>query len=207
MTGKKPRPCNEPMYSGGNLRDFPISSGFASVDCTDFISSYIINSERIVISQSMHNGYFFGCFATSKLYNPTPALTWVMRSDYDTFLKFFNEQWKWTNGKSKQIYSIACDEKFGFAVFFLENYGTGQTILRDTSDIEKKWEDGFQITACAARDSTFYIIMTKDTKEYKGKLQSWFTRNTWNDAKTEIQKGYDEGKMITGVCYSSGLGQ
>ena len=27
------------------------------------------------------------------------------------------------------------------------------------------------ITVCAARDSTFYIIMMKDTKEYHGKVQ------------------------------------
>ena len=208
MTGKKARPCTEPMYSGGNLGDFPISSGFDSVDYTDFISSHVKNSERIVVSQSMHDGYFHGCFAASKLYKPAPACTWGMRSNYDTFLELVQEQWKWINGKSKKIYSLACDEKYGFGVFFVENYGTGQTILRDTSNIKEEYDDGFRISACAARGSTFYVIMTKDTKEYSGKGQKWFTGSTWSEVIIpEIDEGYKEGKRITGICYSSGLRQ
>ncbi|KAJ7375762.1 hypothetical protein OS493_039028 [Desmophyllum pertusum] len=38
MTGKKPRPSTEPMYSGGNRRDFPITSGYNTAKYTDFIS-------------------------------------------------------------------------------------------------------------------------------------------------------------------------
>ncbi|KAJ7389050.1 hypothetical protein OS493_033909 [Desmophyllum pertusum] len=71
----------------------------------------------------------------------------------------------------------------------------------------KKWDEGFKITACAARGSTFYVIMTKDTEEYKGKAQIWFTRRTWDKADNEIQKEYEEGKVITGICYSSGQGR
>lgn len=79
-------------------------------------------------------------------------------------MEFVEEEWKWVNGKSKVIYSLSCDEKFGFGVYLMENYGTNQTILRGTANIEKNLNEGLQITACAARKSTFYIIMTKDRK-------------------------------------------
>ena len=49
--------------------------------------------------------------------------------------------------------------------------------------------------------------MTKDTKEYDGKGQKWFTRSTWTETRDEIQEGYKEGKVINGICYSTGLEQ
>ena len=207
MTGKKPRPSTEPMYSGGNLRDFPITSGYDSVEYIDFIISHIRNSQTILITQSVHDGYFSGCFATSKMYSPRRVLSVGIERNYDTFLELVEKEWQWINGNSKQIYSLACDEKFGFGVFFMDNFGTSQTILRDTSDIQQKWDDDFRITACAARGSTFYVIMTKDTKEYKRKAQRWIICNTWTEVHDEIQEGYKEGQGITGICYSSGLGQ
>ena len=87
----------------------------------------------------------------------------------------------------------------------MEGYGTKQVIIESADDIEKKWNNGLKITSCAALDSTFYIIMTEDTKEYHGKQQKWFTRSTWEETNDEIQEGYKEGKAITGICYSSGL--
>ena len=207
MTGKKERPRTEPMYSGGNLHDYPISSGYDSVDYTDFIASHTKNSQKIVITQTLHDGLFSGCFGTSKLYSPKPSCCESIRPNYDTFLEYVNEKWEWVNGESFNIYSLACDEKFGFGVFLIANFGTNQTILTDTSDIKKKYDEGFCITACAARGSSFYIIMTKDTKEYTGKVQEWFTHNTWKEIASELHRGYKEGKRITGICYSTGLGQ
>ena len=201
MTGKKERPSTEPVYSGGNLLDFPVTSGFDLIDYTDFVSSYTINSRRVLISQSMHNGCLCACFAT--LNKPRSAVTWGIRRNYDTFFALVKEQ----SGTSKRIYSLACDERFGFGVFLMGSYGTRQAILTNTSDIQKFWDDGFQITACAARSSTFYIIMTKDTKEFTGKLQTWFTRRTWREVQTEIEKSYQTGNVITGICYATGLEQ
>ena len=108
---------------------------------------------------------------------------------------------KLVNGKSKSIYSLACDEKFGFGVFFMEGYGTKQAIIDSTDDIEKQRKYGLEITSCAALNSSFYIIMTKGTKEYHGKRQKWFTRDSWKGANDEIQEGYREGKAITGICF------
>ena len=122
-------------------------------------------------------------------------------------MEFVEEEWKWVNGKSKVIYSLSCDEKFGFRVYLMENYGTNQTILRGTANIEKNLNEGLQITACAARKSTFYIIMTKDRKEYQGKGQKWFVREKWKQVDDDIQEGYKDGKAITGICYSIGLKQ
>ena len=86
MTGNKLRPRTEPMYSGGNRHDFPVTKGYATVS-------------------------------------------------YDEFLVFANEEWKRVNGRSKRIYSLACDEKFGLGVFFMDGYGTKQVIIRSTDDI------------------------------------------------------------------------
>ena len=202
MTGKKLRPRTEPMYSGGNIQNFPITSGYGTIDYADFIRSHVLNSQNILISQSMHDGFFSGIFASSKLYNPRPATAWGIRKNYAEFLAFAEEE-----QKSKEIYSLACDEKFGFGAFFMKGYGTTQVIINSTDDIKKKWDDGFKITSCAALDSTFYIIMTKGTKEYHGKQQMWFTRGTWRKTTDEILKGYAEGKAITGICYSAGLEQ
>jgi len=195
MTGKKPRPGTEPMYSRRNRNDFPITAGYDSVEYTDFVGSHLLSSEDMLISQSFHNECFSGIFAPAKIYSPRPAVSWEIPPDYDSFLELVN--------KSKQIYSIACDEKLGFGVVFLANYGTDQTNLANTSDIENVREDGFQITACAARGSTFYIIMTKGTKEYKGK-QAWFTLNSWAEAKNVIQENRTRGRVVTGICYSTG---
>ena len=200
MTGNKLRPRTEPMYSGGNRHDFPITSGYARVSYTDFISSHVFNSQNILISQSMNNGFFSGIFASSELYNPRPATTWGIRRNYDEFLAFTKGVWK-----SKEIYSLACDEKFGFGAFFMKGYGTKQCIVKSTDNIKKHRNNGLKITSCAALDSRFYIVMTKDTKEYRGKGQKWFTCSTWTSTNVEIQEGYQEGKAITGICYSSGL--
>ena len=205
MTGKKLRPRTEPMYSGGNIQNFPITSGYGTTDYADFISSHIFNSQRILISQSMHDGTFSGIFASSKLYNPRPATAWGIRRNYDEFLASAIAECEGVNGRSKRIYSLACDEKVGFGVFFMAGYGTKQVMIESTDDIKKQWDDGLSITSCAALHSTFYIIMTKDIKEYHGKQQKWFTCRTWKATNDEIQKGYQEGKAITGICYSSGL--
>ena len=189
MTGKKLRPRTEPMYSGGNIQNFPITSGYGTIDYADFISSHI----------------FSGIFASSKLYNPRPATAWGIRRNYDEFLAFAITECEEVNGRSKRIYSLACDEKVGFGVFFMAGYGTKQVMIESTDDIKKQWDDGLSITSCAALYSTFYIIMTKDIKEYHGKQQKWFTCRTWKATNDEIQKGYQEGKAITGICYSSGL--
>ena len=202
MTGKKLRPITEPMYSGENRLDFPITNGYETDHYTHFISSHVFNSQNILISQSMHNGFFSGIFARSRLYSPRPATSWRIRRNYNEFLVSANEEWE-----SKEIYSLACDEKFGFGAFFMEGYGTKQSILERMDNVKKHWNDGYKITSCAALDSRFYIVMTKDTKEYHGKGQKWFTRSTWSATNSEIQEGYKEGKAITGICYSSGLKQ
>ena len=204
MTGKKLRPRTEPMYSGGNRQDFPMSYGYDTVGYTDVISSHVFNSQDILISQSMHDGFFSGIFASSKLYNPRPATGWGIGRNSDEFLKFAKKEY---SESGRRIYSLACDEKFGFGVFCMEGYGTKQLIKRSTNGIQNKLDDGFRITSCAALDSKFYIVMTKDTKEYHVKQQKWFTRSTWKETNDEIQEGYQEEKAITGICYSSGLKQ
>jgi len=205
MTGRKSRPGTEPMYSGGNRKDFPITTGYDSVKYEDFISSQLFNSENILICQSFHNGCFSGCFAPYKRYSPRPALSLASGSDNDSFLESVNAHSKGINGRQQNIYSLACDENLGFGVFFMEKYGTAQALVTKFSDIQKKWKEGFRITSCAARGPTFFIIMTKDTEEYRDKLQMCFNRNTWNKTCGEINKHIKAGYTVTGICYSTGL--
>ena len=88
----------------------------------------------------------------------------------------------------------------------MENYGTGQLIVKNLDDIEENWEEGYMITACAARGSAFYVVMTQDTNEYEGD-QTYFTCNSWGKVDNKIDKEYNEGNVITGICYSTGLGK
>ena len=206
MTGKESYPRAEPMYSGGNRKDFPITRGYDLVKYKDLIGSYIRNSENIVISQSFHKGHLSVIFAPLKRYSPRPAVSWEIRPDCQSFLKLIEENRNEVNN-SKQIYSLAFDDNVGFAVFFLENYGTAQTIVENRTDLETKLKDGFKITACVALRSRFSVIVTKGTVEYTGKRQKWFISKTFSDTSTKIADLSDEGCTVTGICYSTGLKQ
>ena len=204
MTGKKLRPSTEPMYSGGNRRDFPVTRGYDSVNYIDFILSNLSNS-HILICQDFNNRHFSGCFAPSKLYSPRPTVSCWIERNFDSFLETI-KRYDRTNGKL-QIYSFACDENLGFAAFFVAKYGTAQALVTNLNDLEEKWEDGFKITSSAARGSTFYIVMTKDTKEYQDKSQIWFTFDTWKDTYDKITERYKARYIVTGICYSTGRRQ
>lgn len=201
MTGKKERPLTEPMYSGGNLLDFPITSGFDLISYYEFLGSFIKNSKRILSSQSMHNGFLSAYFVTSKLHDPRPAVNWEIHKDYQSFMASVKEQRK----KSMMIYSLAFDEGSGFGVFLLKKYGTNQKVVRKLPRIKKYRDIGYKITACATDGQSFYIIMTEDAEKYKGKIQTWFTSPDWSRVETKVQRGYQAGKIITGICFSNTL--
>jgi len=141
------------------------------------------------------------------MYRPRPPVSWAILNDHDSFLGSVKDGRDRVNGKSEQIYSLACDEKVGFASFSMQKYGTAQAIVTNLSDIEKKWKESFEVTSCAARGSTFYIIMTKGTREYRGKQQMWFSVNTWNETCDEINEQCKAGFTVTGICYCTGLRQ
>ena len=114
------------------------------------------------------------------------------------------------NGRQLSIYSLACDEDFGFAAFFMEKYGTAQAIVTNPSDMEMKRKEGFEITSCAAWGSTFFIIMTKDTEEYRGRDQIWLVSSstcTWWAIYSKINAQSKAGYTVTGICYSTSLKQ
>ena len=203
MTGKKARPDTEPLFSGGNRKDFPITTGYDSAKYTEFVLSHLVHSENTVISQSFHNGCLSVIFAPPKGYPSRPFVSSASPSDHDSFIELANKNRNLKGGESKHISSLACDEKLGFGVLFMKNYGSAQTILTNTSDIEKLIEDSFKITACAAWGSTFYVIMTKGTREYKGR-QRWFTPNSWDEAEKLIQENQDKKRVVTGICYCTG---
>ena len=202
MTGKKSRPRTEPIYSGGKLIDYPITTGYDVTNYTDLISSYTINTQSVLISQSMLDGYFYGIFAPSKLL----STVWGKRKDFVSFGQFVEEEWQWVNGKSNMIYSLAYDRCVGLGVFFTENFGTTQLVLYNISisEIQEKWNKGYHITACVGTADIVgvCIVMTKDAEEYKGKTQAWFACSTWEEACLTITQYYKERFIITGICYS-----
>ena len=203
ITGKKPRPDTEPMHSGGNRNEFPITTGYDSAEYDDLIDSHITKyDENILLCQSFHNGCFSGCFASSERYSPRPSVCAGI-CDYDSFLQAIDSTKKW----AKQIYSFAFYESGKIGCFVMKNYGTDQKIVTNVNDLDELLEDGYKITACAAWDSTFYIVMTKGTKEYRFKRQVYFTRTSWDMADIEMVDWYEEGYTITDICYSTGRGK
>ena len=87
----------------------------------------------------------------------------------------------------------------------MAKYGTAQAIVTNLTDAEKKLQDGFNITSVAALGSTFYIVITKGTREYRRKAQMSFICVTWKETYDEINEQYKAGYTVTGICYSTGL--
>ena len=166
MTGRISRPRTEPLYSGGNRNDFPITAGYDSAKYTEFVLGHLVHSENIVISQSFLNECVSVIFAPSKCYSPRPFVSCASRSDHDSFIELANENRNPKGGKAKHIFCLSCDEKLGFGVLFMENYCSAQKILTNTSDIEKEkkdWSSSFLVLAKVLRSvmplpATFNIM-------------------------------------------------
>lgn len=201
MIGKKLRPDTEPIYSGGNRLEFPITDGYDSVSYGDLLRSHLKNNQNILIYQSMHNGYFYGCFSPSNWYRPTPSMKSIICPSEKYFMLSIAKH----NRSGYKISSLACDENIGFGAVLMNRYGSSQIMVTDKSHIKKGYDDGFRITACAACGSKYYIVMTKDVNEYKDKKQRTLFRRKWSEIKKEVTKGWKEGMVISGVCYSPGL--
>lgn len=65
-------------------------------------------------------------------------------------------------------------------------------------------EQWFPYHACAGRGTVFYTVMTRGTKEYKGKAQFWFVCRTWPETYSATQHWLRLGYNVAGC--SSGLG-
>lgn len=125
MTGRKSRPSTEPICSGGNRTDFPISSGFESVKYTGLISSYVENSQRLLVSQSVHNGCFNGCFATSTHYNPRPSLHFGTRPNHDTFVIVVMTKFNIPPGQCSQWFDDTREASLATSIWLNEKFKEG----------------------------------------------------------------------------------
>ena len=159
------------------------------VDYGKFIESHIRNTDNVLISQSVCNNQFRGLFVNHKIYSGS-ATMWGNSSPVDDFREFVEQFWN--NGFN--IYSLAVDDHFGFGVFCVSGYGSGQLILQDSSSelislsqgIRDAWKNDYMITAVGAKDSTFYVVMMWGVEELEGKYQMWFTRSSWNETEVEM---------------------
>ncbi|PFX14089.1 uncharacterized protein LOC111345226 isoform X1 [Stylophora pistillata] len=198
MTGKKLRPDTEPIYSGGNRLKFPITDGYDSVFYLDLLMSYLNNTHNILICQSIHDGYFYGCFAPSNEYKPRPTI--------EGLVSFSEEDFMLPTANGYIISSLACDENLGFGVVLMHRHGLSQIIVNDVSGIREGYDAGYFITECAARDSKYYIVMTKDVNECDNEMQQKaVSERNWSEIREEVERGYEEGMVITGICYSPKL--
>lgn len=203
MTGKKSRPLTEPVYSGGNHKDYPLDSMIDRHTYSNLIRGLTQNTNRIVIAQTIYDGQLSVCLATSKVYSER-SRGWGIKGSFATFMKFVRKQWEGkADGEPRRIFSLAYEKNLGFGVFLIGNYGTQQKVLRGTTDISANLKGGFKITACAGMVSDFCVIMTKGTMEYEDKQQTWFTCDSLRNARSMIDTESKEGKMVTAICYST----
>ena len=75
------------------------------------------------------------------------------------------------------------------------------------SQVQKWYDADYRITACGARNSTIYYIMTRGAKGYAGKKQTCITKDSWHEAQEFISLQWKDGKILTGICYSTGKKQ
>lgn len=199
LIGKNPRHRTEPIFSGVNREDYPLSKEFSSVFYTDLITGHVRNTNINVICQCIHNGHFYGCFAPSERFSDKSITNCGSPKNYENFTKMVSYKEK----QGSNIYSVTCDEAFGFGVVFMTNYGTEQIIETNQDNIQRRLDEDFKITACAARDSSIYVVMTKETDEYSGKRQKFFWCRNQGEVvrKAESERGNE--MIITGICYSA----
>ena len=74
-----------------------------SITLISYIQGHITNTEKLMISQSVHGGKFSAIFATSKLYSPRPAHNWGIRRSYYSFVEFVEEEWEWKESQRGYI--------------------------------------------------------------------------------------------------------
>ena len=198
------RPRTEPLYSAKERNPpYHIPDGYRKSNYVGLLSSEMQNTDQLLISQSINGGKISVIFAEDSRYNPTPALSWGNRDDHDDFMEFIKDQ----KSKGKHVFSMACDDDFGFGVFTMGNFGTDQGVAWDSdrSEIQKWYDADYRITACGARNSRFYYIMTRGAAGFGGKRQICTTKNSWDEAKEFISQQWKDGKILTGICYSTGL--
>ena len=206
MTGKDDlldggRPSTEPLYSKGNRDDYPLTEGYDLVKYANLIKSHVTNSDKMLISQTICEEIFSGIFGWHKIYK-SKAASWCKKSSYDDLVEHVKRKWK----DGRNIFSLEVDDETGsYYVYMVNGYGNGQTIVKQLSKIRDKWDDGRKITSCTSKGSTYYIVMTGKVDRFHSKSQTYFTRSSWSDVESKINKHYEYGKIITSICYNQGL--
>ena len=200
------RPSTEPLYSE-KPRDPPynITPGYQKSQYVDLLSSELMNTDQLLISQSIKSGEVSTIFAEDSRYKPRPVLGWVNRDDHDGFIQYIEDE----RSKGRHVFSMACEDDFGFGVFTMEDFGTSQEITWDSdmSEIQQWYDADYRITACGARNSRFYYTMTLGATGYDGKEQICAIKDSWVEANEFISQELEDGKILTGICYSTGMKQ
>ena len=133
------------------------------------------------------------------------GLGWVNTDDHNDFMEYIEDQ----RSKGRHVFSIACDDHFGFGLLTMDDFGTTQGVAWDSdmSTVQEWFDAGYHITACGARNSQFYYIMTRGAMGYDGKKQTCTLKDSWGEAEDYIRQQWEKGYVLTGICYSTGKKQ
>ena len=133
-------------------------------------------------------------------------------------MEFVEEEWKWVNGKSKVIYSLSCDEKFGFGVYLMENYGTNQTkiwmkafrllrVLRENLHFTSSWQRTQRSTMEKGKSGSFVkngnkwmMIYKRATKTERQSLE-YATQLAWSSTLLWWQKHHAGSRATSGLTW------
>ena len=111
--------------------------------------------------------------------------------------------------EGRHVFSLASEDGFGFGVLTMEGYGTDQIFFIDYLSMVKFLETtnrDFAISAVASLGSRFFFVLTEGLKMYAGKEQFTTIRRGWKSVKEAIDRGWDMGYIITGLCCSRTTG-
>ena len=185
----------------------------------NLIESQTKGNDNLIISQTILDGVLLLVSSPSARYSPRPATAVTRDNKYSQAQESIERQRK----LSKNIYSIICNERLGFGLFFMEGYGNEQCVVpwfagcvlqrkkckktctcekNFAMDMEKLRQSGKQITSCASRFQHIFLVMTSDVDRFKRKSQYVIIGRKWTYCHTEINKAQSKGYVITDICYN-----
>jgi len=135
------------------------------------------------------------------------------RNSLSQAVEFIETEWKKSPSRNCMHlnsgggkWGILTNSKFGSA----QSYKWAGSIDDIKPWVSGKWDEKYMITAWAGGEGKWFVIMTKGVEGIgcgfgHGKAQSWRTRSSWSDMKSEIDKLWSDGYVITTLAYEEQL--
>ena len=174
------------------------------------LSSELKNTERVIISQSINNGQLTAIFAPYANFWPRPDLAWGTVSNPDQLMAFLQAE----KSEGRHVFSLASIDDSGFGFLTMEGFGIDQIFSNNYSfvvDFLKTTDRQFCISAVASWGSSwgsaFCFVLTEGVHMYEGGGQGVTIENSWSETEEAIEIGWEDGLVITELCFSKRTGQ